>query len=102
MRLSWRRIGITHKFLLCSNPECKLHPLMFIGEAAMPTHLVLRRGTRLVSFAAALVALGFAAGDTLAQQAPYRQRSESYNRDYGREGGREHQPGVFDYYLLAL
>jgi ribonuclease T2 len=60
--------------------------------------------TRLVRLAAVVIALGFAAGDALAQRPPYRERPDSYSRDYDRGGrqAREHEPGVFDYYLLAL
>ena len=56
------------------------------------------------ALAVALIALGFAAGDALAQRPPYRERPEAYNRDYdsGDRRAREHEPGVFDYYLLAL
>ena len=57
---------------------------------------------RLIAAAAALIVLGFAFGDAQAQL--YRERPQPYNRDYDARdrGGREHQPGVFDYYLLSL
>jgi ribonuclease T2 len=56
---------------------------------------------RLVSFAAVLILSGVTATDALAQRPPYRERPDSYNRDFGR-GGRDHKAGEFDYYLLAL
>ena len=67
----------------------------------MPAHLASR--PRLAQLAAVVLVLGFAAGGAFAQPA-YRERPEPYNRDYGNRdrGGREHQPGVFDYYLLSL
>ncbi len=70
----------------------------------MPKNLVLRKSTRFACFAAALFVLGFTAGDVLAQRPPYREQPEGYSRDYDRGGrqGREQEPGVFDYYLLAL
>ena len=51
-----------------------------------------------------VIALGLAAGDALAQRPPYRERPDGYSRDDDRGGrqAREHEPGVFDYYLLAL
>jgi ribonuclease T2 len=68
----------------------------------MAEHFVVRARMR-VAAAAALLALGLA-GDALAQRPPYRERPDGYDRDYDRGGrrGREHEPGVFDYYLLAL
>ena len=71
----------------------------------MSIHLVSR--TRVAHLAAALVLLGLASGDALAQRPPYRERPEGYNRenresDNRDRSGREHQPGVFDYYLLSL
>jgi ribonuclease T2 len=68
----------------------------------MSAHLVSRM--RLASFAAILAALGFMAGDASAQRPAYRERPEAYNRDFDSRdrSGREHQPGVFDYYLLSL
>jgi ribonuclease T2 len=58
--------------------------------------------SRLARAFAALIVLGFAFGDAQAQL--YRERPQPYNRDYDSRdrGGREHQPGVFDYYLLSL
>jgi ribonuclease T2 len=51
---------------------------------------------------AALAASALPAGDAQAQRP--RERPAPYERDYesSRRGGREHQAGVFDYYLLAL
>ena len=68
----------------------------------MAEHFVVRARMR-VAAAAALLALGLA-GDALAQRPPYRERPDGHDRDYDRGGrrGREHEPGVFDYYLLAL
>ena len=39
-----------------------------------------------------------------AQRPAYRERPDAYNRDFDNRdrAGREHQPGVFDYYLLSL
>jgi ribonuclease T2 len=72
----------------------------------MPMNLVLRESTRLACFAAALFALALAAGDALAQRPPYRERPDSYSRDYDRgysgRSDRSGQTGVFDYYVLAL
>jgi ribonuclease T2 len=44
------------------------------------------------------------AGDAVAQRPPLRERPEAYSRDEDRRGrpAREHEPGVFDYYVLAL
>jgi ribonuclease T2 len=70
----------------------------------MADHLVMRA---YVATTAALLALCIG-GDALAQRPPYRDRPDGYDRgydrDYDRRGrrGREHQAGVFDYYLLAL
>jgi ribonuclease T2 len=64
----------------------------------MAEHFVVRARMR-VAAAAALLALGLA-GDALAQRPPYRERPDGYDR--GGRRGREHEPGVFDYYLLAL
>jgi ribonuclease T2 len=73
--------------------------------------------TRLSRLASAGLVLGFAlglvciaaasivaTGDALAQRAPYRERPDGYSRDTDRGGRRahEHEPGVFDYYLLSL
>ena len=63
----------------------------------MPRNLALRMSTRLARLAAVVIALGLAAGDVLAQR-PYRERDD----DRGGRQAREHEPGVFDYYLLAL
>ena len=54
--------------------------------------------------AVALAVVGLTGGDASAQRPAYRERPEAYNRDYDTRdrSGREHQPGVFDYYLLAL
>ena len=70
----------------------------------MPRNPVLQMSTRLARLAAVVIALGLAAGDVLAQRPPYRERPDGYSRDDDRGGGqaREHEPGVFDYYLLAL
>jgi ribonuclease T2 len=70
----------------------------------MPRNPVSQMRTRLAPFAAVAIALGLAAGDVLAQRPPYRERPDGYNRDDDRGGrqAREHEPGVFDYYLLAL
>jgi ribonuclease T2 len=70
----------------------------------MQANLVARTGTRLARLAAALIVLGLAAGEALAQRPPYRERPDSYTRDYngGIRSEREDQAGVFDYYLLAL
>ncbi len=68
----------------------------------MAEHFVVCMRTRVAAVAALLV-LGLA-GDALAQRPPYRDRPDGYSRDDERSGrrGREHEPGVFDYYLLAL
>src|SRR5207253_1624557 len=65
-------------------------------EAAMPINPVLRKSTRLASFAATLFALAFAAGDALAQQPPYRERPSAYDRnsESGRSERRD-QAGTF-------
>ena len=70
----------------------------------MPGNLVLRMSTRLARLAAIVIALGLAAGEALAQRPPYRERPDGYSREDDRGGrqAREHEPGVFDYYLLAL
>ena len=70
----------------------------------MPSHNHLALRTRLACFAAILVVVGWAASDAFAQRPTYRDRPEAYNRDSTNRdrSGREHQPGVFDYYLLAL
>jgi ribonuclease T2 len=67
----------------------------------MPIHFA--SPARLARFAAVLLAFSFTVGDASAQPA-YRERPEAYNRDYGNRdrSGRDHQPGVFDYYLLSL
>ena len=67
----------------------------------MSKYLALRRDIRLASLAAALLAFTFAAGDTLAQNVPYRERPSAYDRGSSRGEGSD-QPGVFDYYLLSL
>jgi ribonuclease T2 len=56
---------------------------------------------------AVLVLLGLAASQALAQRVPYRERPDGYERGYDRDFGRDSrsrndQPGVFDYYVLAL
>jgi ribonuclease T2 len=68
----------------------------------MATASVWRRRARLAGLAAgaAVLILG-AGGDAFAQRPTYRERPESYQRPSDR-AQREHQPGVFDYYLLAL
>jgi ribonuclease T2 len=53
----------------------------------------------IVPLACALIA---AATDALAQRPPYRERPESYSRDYGGRQARSHKPGAFDYYVLTL
>lgn len=70
----------------------------------MPRNLLLRMSPRLARLAVVVIALGLAAGDALAQRPPYRERPDAYGRDDDRGGrqAREHEPGVFDYYLLAL
>jgi ribonuclease T2 len=68
----------------------------------MPGYLASRRCARLAAAAAALAVLGAFIGDALAQRPPYRERPESYNRDYGERSGGRGEPGVFDYYLLSL
>jgi ribonuclease T2 len=70
----------------------------------MSIDLGLRASTRFAGLAAALLLLALLAGDALAQRPPYRERPEGYSRDYDRGGrqAREHEPGVFDYYVLAL
>jgi len=65
----------------------------------MLCHFVTR--TRLVGLALALIGLGVMAQGALAQRPAYRQW-DSYGRDAGGRGTGEHQPGDFDYYLLAL
>jgi ribonuclease T2 len=52
----------------------------------------------------AAIVLVLAVGNALAQRPPYRERPDAYSRsDDGRaRADREHKPGVFDYYLLAL
>ena len=66
----------------------------------MLCHPVTRTG--LAGLTVALLGFGVVTADALAQPPPYRDRPDSYGRDYGDRSGREHQPGVFDYYLLAL
>ena len=70
----------------------------------MPRYIVLRMSPRLARLAVGAIALGFTAGDALAQRPPYREGPDGYSRNYDRGGrqAREHEPGVFDYYLLAL
>jgi ribonuclease T2 len=70
----------------------------------MPTHFGLRMSAQFASLITVLLVFSFTAGDALAQRPPYRERPEAYNRDFDNRdrSGREHQPGVFDYYLLAL
>jgi ribonuclease T2 len=63
--------------------------------------LVGPRQTRLAGIAAALLTFALAAGSATAQYAPYRDRPSPYERDSTR-GDRNHQPGIFDYYVLAL
>ena len=54
--------------------------------------------TRILKFAAAAAACMLIAADVSAQQrAPYRERPEAYERQE-----RTYEPGVFDYYVLAL
>jgi ribonuclease T2 len=66
----------------------------------MLCHFVTR--TRLVGLALALIGLGVMAQGAPAQRPAYRQW-DSNGRDAGGRGtAREHQPGDFDYYLLAL
>jgi len=66
----------------------------------MLCHFVTR--TRLVGLALALIGVGAMAQGALAQRPAYRQW-DSNDRDAGGRGtAREHQPGDFDYYLLAL
>jgi ribonuclease T2 len=55
--------------------------------------------TGLALLAAALIGLCIVRGGALAQWQPYRER-DSYARP--ERSGREHRPGVFDYYLLSL
>jgi ribonuclease T2 len=55
-----------------------------------------------VAAVAALLVLGLAAGDVMAQRPPYRERPDDRDDDRGGRRGREHVAGVFDYYLLAL
>jgi ribonuclease T2 len=59
--------------------------------------------TRLVGLVLALIVLGLVAETALAQRPAYRQW-DGYGRGAGDRDGsaREHQPGDFDYYLLAL
>ena len=54
----------------------------------------------IAKLAALWLALTFAGGDALAQYVPYRQRPDAYER--GDRSDRNYQPGVFDYYVLAL
>jgi ribonuclease T2 len=55
-----------------------------------------------IALALALIGLGVMAEGGLAQRPAYRER-DNYGREAGRDStGREHQPGIFDYYLLAL
>jgi len=63
--------------------------------------LVGSRQVRLAGLATALLALALATGSATAQYAPYRQRPNAYDRGSAR-GDRDHRPGVFDYYVLAL
>src|SRR5215813_13759450 len=66
----------------------------------MLCHFVTR--TRLVGLALALIGVGAMAQGALAQR-PADRHWDSYGRDSGGRGtAREHQPGDFDYYLLAL
>ncbi|HSR81202.1 MAG TPA: ribonuclease T2 [Hyphomicrobiaceae bacterium] len=60
--------------------------------------------TRLPGLALALIGLGLVAETALAQRPPYRQWDGYDGRGAGGRDGpaREHQPGDFDYYLLAL
>src|SRR5262245_15075199 len=82
----------------------------------MPRNPVFWMSTRLVHHAPVVTALALVsiaaasiiAGDALAQR-PYRDRPDGYDRGYDRDNnrgggrrGRDHEPGVFDYYVLAL
>lgn len=40
--------------------------------------------------------------DAISQRPPYRERPDSYGDNERGARGREHEPGVFDYYLLSL
>jgi ribonuclease T2 len=60
------------------------------------------RQVRLASLAVACLALALAGGSAAAQYVPYRDRPSAYERDDDARRDREHQPGVFDYYVLAL
>src|SRR5262245_6737859 len=74
-------------------------------ELVMADDLLMRAR---IAAGVALLMLGLAAGDALAQRPPYRDRPDGYERGYDRDDdrrgrrGREHEAGVFDYYLLAL
>jgi ribonuclease T2 len=63
----------------------------------------MRLRKQLASVVGALLVMALA-GDALAQRPAYRERPDSYTRDYdgGGRNERDHEPGVFDYYLLAL
>jgi ribonuclease T2 len=69
-------------------------------ELAMAEYFVRRLR---ISCLAGVFAFGLV-GDVVAQRPPYRDRPNGYDRDDDRRGrrAREHQAGVFDYYLLAL
>jgi ribonuclease T2 len=62
----------------------------------------LRTGAWAAAILAALVASGLTADTAQAQRARERPAPYERDRDDARRGGREHQAGVFDYYLLAL
>jgi len=67
----------------------------------MLCHLSTR--TRRAGVIAALLGIGAAAADALAQRPSDRDPDGYARRYHSRDrSGREHQPGVFDYYLLAL
>jgi len=56
--------------------------------------------SRFTKIAVVLSALALVGTAALAQRVPYRERPEPYDR--GSEGSERNQPGVFDYYVLAL
>jgi ribonuclease T2 len=65
----------------------------------MPRDLALRKW--MLGSPAAALAVALIAGDTLAQNVPYRERPGAYERGDARSD-RGDRPGTFDYYVLAL
>ena len=58
--------------------------------------------SQLLTLSATALAMWLPLADEAQAQRSYRERPEPYARDDGGGAGREHRPGVFDYYLLSL